>query len=87
VLHDFDRLLSPTDSPEKIRQYEHVVRTSLYLAAETCANDPGARGRAGRRDSELRQDIEHIILRRQMGEAAERKKNRDRPKPPGKKSS
>jgi hypothetical protein len=87
VLQDFDRLLSPTDSPEQIRQYERVMRTSLYLAAETCANDPGARGRAGRRDSERRGNIEAIILRRQMREAAERKQKRDRPKPPGKKRS
>lgn len=87
VLQEFAALLAQKDFPEQVRQYELVVHTSLYLAAETCANDPGARGRAGRRDSELRQHIEAIILRRQMCEAAERKKNRDCQKQPGKKKS
>jgi hypothetical protein len=40
-----------------------------------------------RRDRELREAVERIIVRRQVREMAERKKLRGRPKPPGKKKS
>jgi hypothetical protein len=50
------------------------VRTRRYLAAETCANDPGASGRAVRCDTELRKAVERIIV--QVREMAERKKLR-----------
>ena len=81
VLLDFTQRITPEEASryETLRELKNVMFASLYLAAEMGATDNGAKGRAGRRQSQLLGCFERAVVRREI------RRNNDKPKPRGKK--
>jgi hypothetical protein len=58
-------------------QWEPIVLRALQVAAETLADDPGAKGRVSKMQSRLSSAIDHRALRHEMRQKAA---NRSKPK-------